>query len=498
MKHIFKKLFVVLFAALMAMSLLLCACEPIREPAGPGDTGVTDPGDKDPDDQGKDDKDDKDPDQGDDPYPDGPPVFQEFEVVYRTDYTPTRFSEVKSEVTDLAEGVHLVANTVTLANGKTSLVYTIEIELDKANVVAGTKNNEVAAYDWGKDTPYAMAQAWEKATGGQVYASINADFFGSTCVNAFVKDGVILKAGHNDNGNYEYGDASDLPASAPMLFGVKGTSAQIAPIVSVEGDPTEPAVKKQIVQAKLFYGLAAGGETIEVRENEKVSNTYVTYLTEGGNSQLSGVAVKVDTTGGATSLKVLEVMNISKRQSIRAGAGFAWLQTNAKSGAAYQYLSSLHEGDTLGFTVMSPDGAWDGYETILGCRQALVIDDSIAATVTLEPSNRAQSTDVPRTAVGLKEGRVVLIAVESMYYYNRDKAGDTHGMNLPELAEFAYYYGCTQAANFDGGGSTQLVVRGQGEEEARVIIRSADTAGTGLFDTRPVINAFLVTSRKEN
>ena len=84
-----------------------------------------------------------------------------------------------------------------------------------------------------------------------------------------------------------------------------------------------------------------------------------------------------------------------------------------------------------------------------------------------------------------------------MYYGGKDKEGDTHGMNLPELAEFAYYYGCTQAANFDGGGSTQLVVRGEKEETGRVVVRSSDTASTELTSTRPVMNGILVTSRKE-
>ncbi|MDE5896988.1 MAG: phosphodiester glycosidase family protein, partial [Clostridia bacterium] len=147
-----------------------------------------------------------------------------------------------------------------------------------------------------------------------------------------------------------------------------------------------------------------------------------------------------------------------------------------------------------------PDGTWDGYDTILGCRQALVINDEIASTVELENTNGAQTTDIPRTCVGIKpDGTVVVFAMESMYYYDhiyhQAKEGDPHGMSLPEIAEFAYYYGCNQAANFDGGGSTQLITRAEDEEKARVLVRSADTSSYELLKTRVVVNSLMVTSK---
>lgn len=436
-----------------------------------------------------------------------PPVEEKFEVSYREDYTPERFKDITYEITELAPGVNLVKHTMTLTkgamNGKTSAVYTIEVDLKKANVVAGTKGNVADGFDFSHATPYRTALDWEAATGGQVYAAINADFFNQydthgACVNAFVKDGVIIKDGHNDNKDYNYkSSASDVPASAPMLFGVKGTTAQIAPMISVDGDPTSASVKEQFIKAKLTYGLNVGDTLYNLHLNESPSSTFISYRTSTeAVSQREGYAVKLDTTNGVTALKVLEVKKLSGRENIAAGEGYAWLQTMAKSGDIAKYLESLNVGDTVSFSVASPDGTWNGYETILGCRQALVVGNEIASTVTLENTNGAQSQDIPRTAVGIRNGKVVLIAVESMYYYNKAKAGDTHGMNLPELAEFAYYYGCSDAANFDGGGSTQLILRAKGETQAHVEIRSADTAGTGLHDTRPVLNAFLITSRE--
>lgn len=487
MKKRFSALFATLLGLVLAFSFILVGC---------GETGGETGGNK---------------------PPVGPPVEEDnFEVTYRKGYTPERFSGVTSEVTELADGVYLVANTMTLTKGsmkdKTSVVYTVEVDLGKANVVAGTKDNATTDFDWGKTAPYRMAQSWESATGGQVYASINADFFGSKSVNAFVKDGVIIKDSHNDTGvpgNYNYTNTSvDVPASAPMLFGVNGETAQIAPIIDVEGDPTTAAVKEQLVKAKLSYGIMDGTKLYSVLQNttttELQSKTdaiaFHTSTSDVVNPN-KGYVVKVDTTKGITDLKVLEVEKITKRTEVIAGEGYAYLYNNSSSGNPYVYLGKLQAGDTISLSVVSPDGKWNGYETILGCRQALVIGDEIASTITLENTNGAQTQDIPRTAVGIKDGRVVLFAVESLYYYasrydyTANPEEDFHGMNLPELAEFAYYYGCSAAANFDGGGSTQLVVRGEGETEARTIVRAAEYFTRGLYDTRVVVNAFLITSR---
>ena len=441
---------------------------------------------------------------------------EKLKVTYRSDYTPTKFSDVTNEVTQIAPGVHLVANKMTLQadwqKGNTCVVYTVEVDLNKADIVAGTKGNQTTGFDWAHATPYRMALDWEQATGGKVYASMNADFFahgdGGLSVNAFVKDGVILKAAHNDNSNYDYKqDASDVPASAPMLFGVKGTSAQIAPITTVEGDPVAPSVKEQIIKSKLFYALMDNlNNVFNVQENavpatmsgDKAIAFHTS--TQSVRQPAGGCIVKVDTTGGIKNLKVLEDgRKVTKSENVAGGEGYAYLQTKSDTTAG-KYLQSLKAGDTLSFSVASDDGKWNGYETILGCRQALVINNQIPGTVTKENTNGAQNQDIPRTAVGIKNGKVVLFGVESLYYYaskfnyTPNKETDFHGMNLPELAEFAYYYGCSDAANFDGGGSTQLITKPV-DGEAEVIIRAAEYFTRGLHETRAVVNAFLITSK---
>ncbi len=441
-----------------------------------------------------------------------------FTVVYRSGYTPEKFSGVTNEITELGAGVHLVTNKLKKTNGQDVVVYAIEVDLKEANIVAGTKDNAAADFSYAKAAPYAMAQAWEKETGGHVYMSLNADFFGAQCVNAFVKDGVIIKDGHQDKGDYDYAlrdengnptgenGAADVPASAPMLFGVKGTTAQIAPIQQYTGDPTTAAVKEPLIKAKLSYTVKSGSDVLDVKVNAAPDSGYITFRTAGKSAaQKKGYAVKIDTSKGMSGLTVLEdAQEVKASTEYEAGEGYGWLQSTSTVGSGIKkYLSSLKAGDKVNISVTSPDGTWDGYETILGCRHALVVGDKIADTVKKEYSNGAQSPEVPRSAVGVKpNGNVVIFAVESLWYGGSKTDAvrvetDTHGMNLPELAEFAYYYGCTQAANFDGGGSTQLVVRGEKEETGRVVVRSSDTGSTELMNTRVVMNSILVTSRKE-
>ena len=496
MRQFTKRMLAVLASGTLLLSgSALAACgDPGPETPTPSEcTQHTDVSPKD----GKCDKCGADMPQEEEPKEEEPEVFS---VAYRSGYTPENFSKnVQNEVTELGAGVHLVKNTLTLTTGElTSVVWAIEVDLTKANIVAGTKGNATHEFGFTKAVPYQTALDWEKATGGHVYSSLNADFFGSYCVNAFVKDGVIVKDGHNDNGNYNYlQDASDVPASAPMLFGVKGDTAQIAPILGVDGDPEDPAVKKQYVQAKLTYTLKSGSKDYEVRKDAALSSKYATLVTKGSVKfeNKKGTAVKVDVSTG--TVKVLEKVDAAVGDTFTVGKGYQYLVAETSLTDAEKALKALNEGDEVPLTVTSPDGSWNGYETILGCRQALVIGDEIASTVTKENTNGAQRRDIPRSAVGIKDDHtVVIFAVESLYYYNINvQEGDPHGMNLPGLAEFAYFYGCKEAANFDGGGSTQLVVKGEKDAAARTLVRSADTGTTELLDTRPVMNSILVVKR---
>lgn len=445
-------------------------------------------------------------------------------VFYARDYTPTSFSteSLSYTVTKSGDGVRIVANSYKLNNGDSVVVYATEVDLSKADVRAGCNEDDPAKAFDKKGVPYQQMTAWENNHPGQkVLVATNADFFanqqggGAININAFVKDGIIVKDGHNDNNLYDYKDLkSDVPASAPMLFGIKGTTAQIGPIKSYTGDVESAEVKKSLVQSKLRYAGNFGKSLLRHTFTLNVSPDGVTdglvYLDKTDKTfaaKTGTIVCKIKLTAGKRMTgEVQSVETLTEDKAIAPETGYALVASNPayKKGAE---LKDLAAGVKLSVAVASDDGKWDGYETILGCRQALVTDGQIPATLAHENTNGAQSKNIPRTAVGIKNGVVVLFSVESLNYGSGDDDNtsgefgdetDTSGLSLPELADFIRYYDCTESANFDGGGSTQVVVRGgyNGSGEPAVLVRSSDTGSRELSSSRPVMNTFLITTKK--
>jgi len=409
---------------------------------------------------------------------------------FKEDYTPTLFSNATYEEKELVEGLTLFTYTVTKANGQICVIRCLEADLKKVDIKAGTKDNVSIGFDYSKTTPYAAGLAYKEATGKDVYATLNADFFGgSLCVNAFVKDGFIVKASHNDNNNYDYlNSSSDVPASAPMLFGVKGVTAQVAPIIKYEGDITSVPVKKPVIRASLNYVITAGIKTMETSSSFKIVNTTL-YLNSGDMYAI------LDVSKGASNIEVLEINVATKQTTLNPlDSDKAYLYCASTNSDAASFLNRIAAGEKISLSVASPDATWDGYETILGCRQALVIDGKVADTVKLENTNGAQYGEVPRSAVGVNvDGIVCIYAVESLYYGSKASDGDSHGCDLNMLAEFMMYNNVINGANFDGGGSTQLVCKVDGVDQ--VLVRSSDTGSTGLTNTRLVMNVIMVTEK---
>ena len=408
---------------------------------------------------------------------------------FKEDYTPTLFTGATYERKEIVDGLNLFTYTITKANGDTCVIRSLEVDLTKVDIKAGTKNNTSIGFDYSKTTPYAAGASYKEATGKDVYATLNADFFGSVCVNAFVKDGFIVKASHNDNNNYDYlNDASDVPASAPMLFGIKGSTAQVAPIINYEGDITSVPVKKNVIRASLNYVINAGIKSIETSNSFKIVNTTL-YLNP------DDMYAVLDLSKGASEVQVLE-LNVATKSTTLSPLpnGKAYLYCANTNSEAAAFLNRIAVGSNISLSIKSPDGLWDGYETILGCRQALVINGAIPSTVALENSNGAQNGEVPRSAVGVNvDGKVCIYAVESLYYGKKAADGDSHGCNLATLAEFMMYNNIINGANFDGGGSTQLICKIDGVDT--VLVRSSDTGSTELTNTRPVMNVIMVTEK---
>ena len=84
----------------------------------------------------------------------------------------------------------------------------------------------------------------------------------------------------------------------------------------------------------------------------------------------------------------------------------------------------------------------------------LVYDGLVNVTASLEeiPSDIADGR-APRTAVGIKKDGTILVVVAD------GRSSRSAGMTLPELARYLIQLGADRAMNFDGGGSSEMVVK---------------------------------------
>lgn len=408
-------------------------------------------------------------------------------------YTPTTFDKTSytTETKTIIDGVDLVVSSLKLNNGITVKPHSVVVDLSKANIVAGTTDNVTSLNDLKKGTPYAHATAYESANPGvKVVAATNADFFGSAPVHAFVKDGVIVKNAHNS-------DASDVPVSAPMLFGVSNEGAQIGPMTNLTNYSENQNAKLTSVGITLAGADGSNKGTYPFSFDTSPSNDSIAVITKLNNAKnfTEGTKVykfmKIQTSecqDGEVRGCIVEREYVNRVKVTDERFGYLILGSKFKD-------ATMKVGDyfVTKKSVFSKGGLWDHYHTILGARHSLVENGVIPETVAKEWQNGAASR-VPRTAIGVKsDGKVVIVSVEDIHYGSKE--GTCTGMTLSQLADFMRYFGCYDAANFDGGGSSQLITRNSLQEDFVVKTRSSDYRTYNVKQTRAVINSILVTTK---
>ena len=124
-------------------------------------------------------------------------------------------------------------------------------------------------------------------------------------------------------------------------------------------------------------------------------------------------------------------------------------------GQAAKLMSSLKVGDTV--KVQQTLGTvWDKTEYVLGAGPMLVKNSSVFLTTKIEEfGSDVAGGRAPRTALGLKaDGHILAVVVDG-------RQADSIGMTLLELALFLQELGAQDAMNLDGGGSSEMVVKGK-------------------------------------
>jgi exopolysaccharide biosynthesis protein len=101
-----------------------------------------------------------------------------------------------------------------------------------------------------------------------------------------------------------------------------------------------------------------------------------------------------------------------------------------------------------------------------------------------------------RTAVGTADnGKTLIVAAVD------GDSSVSKGMTVAEMADYMYELGCTDAVNFDGGGSTTMVARNAGENALSVLNKPSDgrerriSGSLGIFSLAPKgpVDSLLVT-----
>ena len=148
-------------------------------------------------------------------------------------------------------------------------------------------------------------------------------------------------------------------------------------------------------------------------------------------------------------------------------------------GMAAKVLERVHVGDRVRLRETLGNETADEAELVVGAGPSLVAEGK--ADVRSAEENIAYDIArgrAPRTAAGVKkDGTVILLVVDG-------RSSSSAGMTLQELASYLVKLGAWQACNFDGGGSSEMVLDG------KILNTPSDgrerpvSVGLGVFPTK--------------
>ncbi|MFD0136505.1 phosphodiester glycosidase family protein [Streptomyces sp. NPDC127159] len=361
------------------------------------------------------------------------------------DYTRTPAETV-------TQGLQHYSETYDTVGGRQH-IQVLSADLDDPNLRVGMVEAGDTITNPADETPSSMAHRTHAVAG------VNGDYFeihaSGRPLGGIMTDGRLLK--------------SPEPGFASQL-GVKPDGTMVMGPETFSGTITAGSANHALTSVNTVNDVASGGIT-EVTPDlgetpglSKASTLVLGHSTDGG-------FVVDDVQSGVTTVPRLSAGRLGL---LGAGDGGQWLSDN------------LHSGDTVGITTqLSPDN--DVTQLISGV-DTLVKDGKVYKDPTGTPPSGAN----PETAVGItKDGKhAIVVAIDG-----HGGASTAFGVTADQAAGYMVAHGAYTAMLFDGGGSTGMVSRAPGADQAEVVNTPSDLPGN---TERPVANGiFFYSTAKE-
>ena len=345
-------------------------------------------------------------------------------------------------------------------------VYLVRVDVRRANLEI--RESRAADQLKGRERVSDMVRRIN-TTGVRVLAAVNGDFFD-------------LKSGENENNQVIAGEwwkglkVTDSPYdtydNAHVQFGMDAARRPLMDRFILEGKAWDRGVMTPIIT--LNFNPSGNPEGTALYTSRYGATTPRDSVRKTAEAPLASAGRRGDT------LLFVRRGAVSASSGSHIPADGAVLAAYG-TGARTKEVQAMADGDTVRVLLATlphiPRGAVPamiigGWPRILRDGENVAGD---AATLEGTISRNAEARH-PRTSVGFSRdsSTLFILAVDG-------RSENSGGMTLVELADMMRQLGAWQAKNFDGGGSTTMVIDGRG------VNRPSDQAGE-----RPVGNALLI------
>lgn len=311
------------------------------------------------------------------------------------------------------------------------------------NILSYTPNSGLRAFVIGSDRIYqsgltiAEAAARLRDQGFDVVGGINGSFFNSdmTAIGLQIRNGVVTSYGREGR----YTPAAGFTGSGEVVVGEPGF------IISV----TNP------------YGAVLVDRLNMLRSADRV-HMYTRDFCATTRTIMEGLHIVIRSSerlspGGTITGTVAQVLRGAAAHTIADDE----IVLSASTQNAIERIEFLTEGSEVSISVASEDPRWND-----------VVSAAVGMSILVRgglPAVAHGGTRAPRTAIGVREdGSVVMYTVDGR------QSGHSAGLTLGETAERLIDMGCVTAIEMDGGGSTSIIARMPGEQNAALVNSPSD------------------------